>query len=188
MPSFDHEVADMRRWFESSRFAGIKRLYSAREVVEQRGSIRGEYAVARDAAEAFHARLRQLFAEKKCITTFGPFSPGQAVAMRRAGIEGIYLGGWATSAKGGPDEDPGPDLASYPLSRVPDDAYATLELGAIASESGQPARALVLLERAVRLSPRDPLTRRALQTVRAGHRVSAEALNRSILLRAEQLA
>ena len=122
MPSFDHEVADMRRWFDSPRFAGIKRLYSAREVVEQRGSIRGEYAVARDAADAFHGRLRQLFAEKKCITTFGPFSPGQAVAMRRAGIEGIYLGGWATSAKGGRDEDPGPDLASYPLSRVPDEA------------------------------------------------------------------
>ena len=35
--------------------------------------------------------------------------------MKRVGIEGIYLGGWATSAKGSADEDPGPDLASYPL-------------------------------------------------------------------------
>jgi len=122
MPSFEQEVADLRRWFESPRFAGIKRLHSAREVIEQRGSIRSEYVVARDAAEAFHARLRQLFAEKKCITTFGPYSPGQAVAMRRAGIEGIYVGGWATSAKGSASEDPGPDLASYPLSRVPDEA------------------------------------------------------------------
>src|SRR6516162_9822507 len=56
------------------------------------------------------------------FTTFGPYSPGQAVAMKRAGIEGIYLGGWATSAKGSADEDPGPDLASYPLSRVPEEA------------------------------------------------------------------
>ncbi len=38
------------------------------------------------------------------------------------GIEGIYLGGWATSAKGSISEDPGPDLASYPLSQVPDEA------------------------------------------------------------------
>ena len=30
------------------------------------------------------------------------------------GIEGIYLGGWATSAKGSVDEDPGPDLAELP--------------------------------------------------------------------------
>src|SRR5215468_5819015 len=112
--TFDQEVAELRRWFGSERFAGIKRLYSAREVVEQRGTIRAEYTVARDTAEAFYARLRQLFAERRSITTFGPYSPGQAVAMKRAGIEGIYVGGWATSAKGAADEDPGPDLASYP--------------------------------------------------------------------------
>jgi isocitrate lyase len=122
MSTFDHEVAEMRRWFESPRFAGVRRLYTAREVVEQRGSIRCEYPVARDGAAAFHARLRQLFEERRCITTFGPYSPGQAVAMKRAGIEGIYVGGWATSAKGSASEDPGPDLASYPLSRVPDEA------------------------------------------------------------------
>jgi isocitrate lyase len=37
-------------------------------------------------------------------------------------MEGIYLGGWATSAKGSVAEDPGPDLASYPLGQVPDEA------------------------------------------------------------------
>jgi hypothetical protein len=77
---------------------------------------------------------------------------------------------------------------SQALVRVPDDAYAALELGAIASQSGERARALVLLERAVRLDPRDPLAREALVTVRAGKRVSVQALNRSILLKAEQLA
>jgi isocitrate lyase len=122
MATFEQDVSQMRRWFDSPRFAGIKRLYSPREVVEQRGTICPDYTVARDSATAFHARLRQLFAESKCITTFGPYSPGQAVAMKRCGIEGIYVGGWATSAKGAPDEDPGPDLASYPLSRVPEEA------------------------------------------------------------------
>jgi isocitrate lyase len=122
MTSIETQVADMRRWFESPRFKGIKRLYSAREIVEQRGTIRPDYAVAKEAATAFHTRLQQLFEQKKCITTFGPYSPGQAVAMKRQGIEGIYLGGWATSAKGSALEDPGPDLASYPLSQVPDEA------------------------------------------------------------------
>ena len=122
MTNFDTQVAELRQWFESPRFAGIRRLHSAREVIEQRGTIKNDYTVAREAADAFHARLRQLFNEKKCITTFGPYSPGQAVAMKRMGIEGIYLGGWATSAKGSKQEDPGPDLASYPLSQVPDEA------------------------------------------------------------------
>ncbi len=122
MRSFDQQVRDTEEWFASPRFAGLRRLHSARQVVEQRGTIDQDYTVARQAAEAFHSRLRELFAARQSITTFGPYSPGQAVAMKRMGIEGIYLGGWATSAKGSTGEDPGPDLASYPLSQVPDEA------------------------------------------------------------------
>ena len=119
---FEAEVAATQRYFDSPRFTGITRLYTARQVVEQRGTIGVDYTVARVTSAAFHARLRELFGQHKSITTFGPYSPGQAVAMKRCGIEGIYLGGWATSAKGSVTEDPGPDLASYPLSQVPDEA------------------------------------------------------------------
>ena len=122
MGVFEDEVDQAAGWMAGDRFTGIQRLFTARQVVEQRGTVPFDYTVARVAAERFHARLRELFQEKKSITTFGPYSPGQAVAMKRNGIEGIYLGGWATSAKGSRDEDPGPDLASYPLSQVPDEA------------------------------------------------------------------
>ena len=122
MTSFEQEVTSTQEWFNSSRFEGITRLYSAREVVEQRGDIQADYTIARTAADGFYTRLRELFASRRPITTFGPYSPGQAVAQKRAGIEGIYLGGWATSAKGSVHEDPGPDLASYPLSQVPNEA------------------------------------------------------------------
>jgi len=120
--SFESEIGETTTWLASPRFEGTTRLYSARAVVEQRGTIPADYTVARMAAEQFYDRLRQLFAERRQITTFGPYSPGQAVALKRMGIEGIYLGGWATSAGGSVTEDPGPDLASYPLSQVPDEA------------------------------------------------------------------
>ncbi|MEJ6537323.1 MAG: isocitrate lyase family protein, partial [Mycobacterium sp.] len=119
---FEGEVAATQRYFDSPRFKGITRLYTARQVVEQRGTIGVDYTVARETSAAFHLRLRELFGQHRSITTFGPYTPGQAVAMKRCGIEGIYLGGWATSAKGSVTEDPGPDLASYPLSQVPDEA------------------------------------------------------------------
>jgi isocitrate/methylisocitrate lyase len=122
MSAFESEIAETARWLTSPRFEGLTRLYSARQVVEQRGTIPTDYTVARMAAEQFYDRLRELFAQGKQITTFGPYSPGQAVALKRMGIEAIYLGGWATSAKGSVSEDPGPDLASYPLSQVPDEA------------------------------------------------------------------
>jgi O-antigen ligase len=76
---------------------------------------------------------------------------------------------------------------SLALERTPGDAYATLELGAIASTSGRRVQALRLLEAAVRLNPRDPLSRQALLLARAGKRLSVEELNRSILLKARQL-
>ncbi len=117
------------------------RLYTARQVVEQRGTIAHDYTVAREAATAFYDRLRQLFAEKKSITTFGPYSPGQAVAIKRLGIEGIYLGGWATSARGSTTEDPGPDLASYPLSQVPDEAAVLVRALLTADRNQQYLRA-----------------------------------------------
>jgi len=126
MKSIQQEIIETQEWFDSPRYAGILRLYTARQVVEQRGTIDNDYTVAREAAAAFYDRLRQLFSEGKSITTFGPYSPGQAVAMKKMGIEGIYLGGWATSAKGGTSEDPGPDLASYPLSQVPDEAASLI--------------------------------------------------------------
>jgi isocitrate lyase len=136
MSPFESEVAETARWMAGPRFAGITRLYSARQVVEQRGTIPVDYTVARVAAEQFYARLRELFARRKQVTTFGPYSPGQAVAMKRAGIEAIYLGGWATSAKGSVSEDPGPDLASYPLSQVPDEA-APIVRGLLTADRNQ---------------------------------------------------
>jgi O-antigen ligase len=77
---------------------------------------------------------------------------------------------------------------SAALGRSPRDAYATLELGAIASARGERATALELLERAATLNPRDTLTQQALRVVRRGRRVSIAGLNRVILYKAQQLS
>ncbi|HTA12706.1 MAG TPA: O-antigen ligase family protein [Solirubrobacteraceae bacterium] len=74
------------------------------------------------------------------------------------------------------------------LERSHDDAYATLERGAIASASGRRSAALGLLERALELSPREVLAREALRVVREGRRVNLVELNRAILLKARELA
>ena len=136
MIEFDGQVEAARAWFAQRRFDGIVRLHTAREVAAQQGTIQADSTVARTAAEGFYARLRELFAKGEQITTFGPYSPGQAVVMKRLGIEAIYLGGWATSAKGSKAEDPGPDLASYPLSQVPDEA-AGLVRALLAADKNQ---------------------------------------------------
>ena len=146
MNTFEAQEAAAREWFARARFDGIVRLYAPREVAAQQGTIETDYAVARKAAEGFYARLRELFAAGRQITTFGPYSPGQAVVQKRMGIEAIYLGGWATSAKGSPAEDPGPDLASYPLSQVPDEAAGLVRALLAADRNQHFARSRMTME------------------------------------------
>ena len=55
MNPFEQDLQATQEYFDSPRFAGIRRLYSARQVVEQRGLIGQDYTVAREAAEAFQA-------------------------------------------------------------------------------------------------------------------------------------
>ena len=62
MSAFDREIKETARWLSSPRFEGIVRLYTPREVVEQRGTIARDHTVARDAAERLYSRLRELFA------------------------------------------------------------------------------------------------------------------------------
>ena len=146
MKGFEKQVAAVKKWMESPRFKEIVRLYSPREVAEQQGTIENDYTVSRRAAEDFYAHLRMLFEAQRSITTFGPYSPGQAVTMKRQGIEGIYLGGWATSAKGSVNEDPGADLASYPLSQVPDEAAPIVRALLTADKNQHYARARMTQE------------------------------------------
>jgi isocitrate lyase len=138
--TFQSQVDAAREWVTRPRFEGIVRLHTAREVAAQQGTIQPDYTVARTAAEGLYARLRELFARREQITTFGPYSPGQAVVMKRMGIDAIYLGGWATSARGSLTEDPGPDLASYPLSQVPDEAAGLVRALLTADKNQQFAR------------------------------------------------
>lgn len=152
MSQLEAEIRKTKRYFSSARFRGITRLYSPRQVVEQRGTIRRDYSIAKNAAGAFYKRLRELFAEGKQITSFGPYSPGQAVMMKRKGIEGIYLGGWATSAKGSIGEDQGADLASYPLSQVPDEA-APIVRALLAADKNQRYNRARMTEKERRQTP-----------------------------------
>ncbi len=76
---------------------------------------------------------------------------------------------------------------SAALKRVPNDAYATLELGAIASAQGAQREALRLVARSVRLQPRDVVAHRTLAIVRSGEHVNLDELNRAILAKAEEL-
>ena len=73
------------------------------------------------------------------------------------------------------------------LERSPDEAYATLERGAIASQQGEIKRAEALLSRTLHLYPHDALASEGLAYMKAGGRVSVRQVNAAILRNARQL-
>ena len=119
--AFDQAVADTQRYIDSPRFEGITRLYTARQVVEQRGTIPVDYTVAREASRPSTARLRNCSPRRRASPPSGPTprSGRDHEADRHRGHLPRRLG---DLGQGSVTEDPGPDLASYPLSQVPDEA------------------------------------------------------------------
>jgi isocitrate lyase len=50
---FASEVADVEEWWKSPRWKGIKRPYSAADIVSKRGSLKQEYASSQMAKKLF---------------------------------------------------------------------------------------------------------------------------------------
>ncbi|HEY9681036.1 MAG TPA: isocitrate lyase [Oculatellaceae cyanobacterium] len=103
-------------WKEDSRWHGIKREYSAQDVVRLRPSIVVEHTLARLGAERFW----QMLNNEPYITALGALNGSQAVQMVRAGLKSIYLSGWQVAADANLSRQTYPDQSLYPSNSVPD--------------------------------------------------------------------
>ena len=103
------------RWQTEARWRGIRRDYTAEDVVRLRGSLRIEYSVARAGAE----RLWQLLQAEELVRTFGALTGAQAVQMIRGGLQAIYLSGWQVAADANLAGQTYPDQSIYPSNSVP---------------------------------------------------------------------
>ncbi|GAA1629483.1 isocitrate lyase [Georgenia ruanii] len=110
------EAAELERtWASDPRWAGIRRDYTAEDVVRLRGSVREEFTLARRGAE----RLWELLHTKDYVHALGAITGNQAVQMVRAGLQAIYLSGWQVAADGNTAGNTYPDQSLYPVNSVP---------------------------------------------------------------------
>ncbi|HZS59590.1 MAG TPA: isocitrate lyase [Gemmatimonadaceae bacterium] len=113
---FDAQVTALKRlWDTDSRWQGIRRDYTAEDVVRLRGSIQVEETLARHGAE----RLWSLLNSKDYVHTFGALTGTQAVQMVKAGLDAIYLSGWQVAADANLSGQTYPDQSLYPSNSVP---------------------------------------------------------------------
>ena len=102
-------------WAENPRWKGVKRGYSAEDVVKLRGSVVPENTIARRGAE----KLWKLINEEDFVNTLGALTGNQAVQQVKAGLKAIYLSGWQVAADANLAGTMYPDQSLYPANSVP---------------------------------------------------------------------
>jgi isocitrate lyase len=107
-----------RDWAENPRWSGVKRGYTAADVVRLRGSLQPEHTIARRGAEKLW-RLVNGEAKKGYVNCLGALTAGQALQQAKAGVEAIYLSGWQVAADNNTSETMYPDQSLYAYDSVP---------------------------------------------------------------------
>src|SRR5215211_7642129 len=110
-----NQVAEIEKEWDSPRWEGITRPYSAEDVARLRGTVKIEYTLARLGAE----RLWELMRERPFIRALGALTGNQAVQQVKAGLEAVYLSGWQVAADANLAGQMYPDQSLYPANSVP---------------------------------------------------------------------
>jgi isocitrate lyase len=104
-----------KEWSDNPRWRGIKRSYSAADVVRLRGSVAVEHTLAKRGSE----KLWKLINEEPFVNSLGALTGNQAMQQVKAGLKAIYLSGWQVAGDANLAGEMYPDQSLYPINSVP---------------------------------------------------------------------
>src|SRR6185436_19834644 len=112
----EQQIAQIEKdWAENPRWKGIKRGYSAADVVKLRGSLQIEHTLAKRGSE----KLWNLTNTEPFVNTLGALTGNQAMQQVKAGLKGIYLSGWQVAGDANSNGEMYPDQSLYSVDSVP---------------------------------------------------------------------
>lgn len=113
-------------WDANPRWEGVRRDYTAEDVIALRGPVREERTLAKRGAERLWEDLQRNtgsafapMAEPEWSAALGALTGNQAVQQVRAGLKAIYLSGWQVAADANLSGQTYPDQSLYPANSVP---------------------------------------------------------------------
>src|SRR3954464_15296247 len=114
--SREQQIAQLEKdWAENPRWKGIKRGYSAADVVKLRGSLQIEHTLAKRGAE----KLWNLVNTEPFVNSLGALTGNQAMQQVKAGLKAIYLSGWQVAGDANSNGEMYPDQSLYSVDSVP---------------------------------------------------------------------
>ncbi len=102
-------------WLTNPRWIGVKRPYTAEEVLKLRGSYKLDYTIATEMSKKLWDKLNN----QDWVAGLGALTGNQAVQEVDAGLEAIYLSGWQVAADANLSGEMYPDQSLYPANSVP---------------------------------------------------------------------
>ncbi|KAG9756745.1 isocitrate lyase, partial [Aureobasidium melanogenum] len=114
---FNDQVKQVQDWWASPRYKGIKRPYSAEDVVSKRGTLQQIYPSSLMARKLFNL-LEERAAKGQPVHTMGAIDPVQ-MTQQAPHQEILYVSGWACSSVLTSTNEVSPDFGDYPYNTVP---------------------------------------------------------------------
>jgi len=115
---FQAEVAEVKKWWSDSRWRQTKRPFTAEQIVAKRGNLRIEYPSNQQSKKLWKI-IEQRWQNKEASFTYGCLDPVMVTQMAKY-LDTVYVSGWQCSSTASSSDEPGPDLADYPMTTVPD--------------------------------------------------------------------
>ncbi|ETI26670.1 isocitrate lyase [Cladophialophora carrionii CBS 160.54] len=114
---FQQQVEDVKKWWASPRYKGIKRPYTPEDVVSKRGALQQQYPSSLMARKLFNL-LAERAAQGKPVHTMGAIDPVQ-MTQQAPNQEILYISGWACSSVLTTTNEVSADFGDYPYNTVP---------------------------------------------------------------------
>ncbi|KAI1876238.1 uncharacterized protein JN550_001734 [Neoarthrinium moseri] len=114
---FTKEVEAVKKWWTDSRWRYTKRPFTAEQIVSKRGHLKIEYASNTQSKKLWNI-LEGRFKNRDASYTYGCLEPTMVTQMAKY-LDTVYVSGWQSSSTASSSDEPGPDLADYPYTTVP---------------------------------------------------------------------
>ncbi|KAG0651999.1 Isocitrate lyase [Hyphodiscus hymeniophilus] len=111
------EVAAVKKWWSDSRWRYTKRTFTAEQIVAKRGNLKIEYPSNTQSKKLWKI-LEGRFNNGEASYTYGCLEPTMLTQMAKY-LDTVYVSGWQSSSTASASDEPGPDLADYPYTTVP---------------------------------------------------------------------
>ncbi|KAH6674284.1 isocitrate lyase-like protein [Halenospora varia] len=111
------EVAAVKQWWSDSRWRYTKRPFTAEQIVAKRGNLKITYPSNVQAKKLWNI-LEGRFKSGEASYTYGCLEPTMLTQMAKY-LDTVYVSGWQSSSTASASDEPGPDLADYPYTTVP---------------------------------------------------------------------